>query len=91
MSGLGRAFFYAGARALLVSNWPVHSQATRALMVTLFERFTQEPGVARADAHRAAMLELIDDGEYTDAQGRVVFSYAHPIFWAPFTVYGDGG
>jgi len=21
----------------------------------------------------------------------VVFSYAHPIFWAPFTLVGDGG
>jgi CHAT domain-containing protein len=21
----------------------------------------------------------------------VVFSYAHPIFWAPFTLIGDGG
>ena len=91
VSGLGRAFFYAGTRALLVSNWPVHSEATRALMVTLFERFAQEPDLARADGHRDAMLELIDNGEYRDAQGRVVFSYAHPIFWAPFTVYGDGG
>jgi hypothetical protein len=26
-----------------------------------------------------------------DAQGRIVFSYAHPLFWAPFTLVGDGG
>ena len=79
VSGLGRAFFYAGARALLVSNWPVHSAATRELMVTLFERFAEDRGGTRAGAHRFAMLELI------------AFSYAHPIFWAPFAVYGDGG
>ena len=28
-SGLGRAFFYAGTRALLVTNWSVHSQSAR--------------------------------------------------------------
>src|SRR5262249_28607766 len=27
LSGLARAFFYAGARALLVSHWPVNSKA----------------------------------------------------------------
>jgi hypothetical protein len=21
----------------------------------------------------------------------ILFSYAHPIFWAPFTLVGDGG
>jgi CHAT domain len=33
-SGLGRAFFYAGTRALLVTNWPVDSRAAR-LLTTL--------------------------------------------------------
>jgi CHAT domain-containing protein len=28
---------------------------------------------------------------YRDASGTVVFSYAHPLFWAPFTLRGDGG
>ncbi len=28
---------------------------------------------------------------YAEGQGRVLFSYAHPIFWAPFTLVGDGG
>jgi CHAT domain-containing protein len=35
---------------------------------------------------------LIDRGGLVDADsGQVVFSYAHPIFWAPFTLIGDGG
>jgi len=25
------------------------------------------------------------------AQNRPLFSYAHPLFWAPFTLVGDGG
>src|SRR5690606_2616099 len=31
VSGLGRAFFYAGTRTLLVSNWPVETTSARAL------------------------------------------------------------
>ena len=31
LSGLARSFFYAGARALLVSHWPVNSEAAVAL------------------------------------------------------------
>ena len=31
VSGLGRAFFYAGTRALLVSNWPVETTSAREL------------------------------------------------------------
>ena len=38
------------------------------------------------------MVGLIDDQTFVDeASGKVVFSYAHPIFWAPFSLIGDGG
>lgn len=38
------------------------------------------------------MTALIDDGHFTDpTTNKVIFSYAHPIFWAPFTLVGDGG
>jgi CHAT domain-containing protein len=26
-----------------------------------------------------------------DGSGATLFSYAHPLFWAPYTVIGDGG
>jgi CHAT domain-containing protein len=92
VSGLGRAFFYAGARALLVSNWPVYSIATRLLMTDLFRREAADPALARAEALRQAELALIDGpGAADPASGKPLFSYAHPIFWAPFAVVGDGG
>ena len=47
--------------------------------------------MSRAEALRRAMLGLMDGPGYVDDQGRTVFSYAHPIFWAPFTLIGDGG
>ena len=91
VSGLGRAFFYAGARALLVSNWPVHSAATTELTTTLFKAQADNPDLNRAEALRRAWLHMINKGTFKDHNGKTVFSYAHPLFWAPFTIVGDGG
>ena len=50
------------------------------------------PGLGRAKAFQQTMNWLIDQGAYTDpATQKVIFSYAHPIFWAPFSLIGDGG
>lgn len=90
VSGLGRAFFYAGARALLVSNWPVESDAARRLMTDLFRRQAMDPALAKAVALRRAMAGMIDGPGRTDpASGKMLFSYAHPLFWAPFVLVGD--
>jgi len=92
VSGLGRAFFYAGARALLVTNWPVETESARALTTDVFRRQAASPGLARAAALRDAMLDMIAKGERVDAaSGHVDFTYAHPMFWAPFALVGDGG
>jgi CHAT domain-containing protein len=90
-SGLGRAFFYAGTRALLVTNWSVHSQSARELTSDLFRRQTAGTGMSRGEALRQAMTALIDGKGYTDDKGEVLFTYAHPLFWAPYTIIGDGG
>lgn len=90
VSGLGRAFFYAGTRALLVTNWAVMSDAATALPTDIFLRQAADPTLARAEALRQAMLGLIDGPGYVYA-GKTVYSYAHPIFWAPYAIIGDGG
>jgi CHAT domain-containing protein len=90
-SGLGRAFFYAGTRALLVTNWSVHSASARELVSDLFRRQAKDPGISRAEALRQAMVALINGGGFQDEAGRTLFSYAHPLFWAPYTIIGDGG
>lgn len=90
ISGLGRAFFYAGARSLLVSNWPVETTSARALTSDIFAR--QASGALPKDeALRQSMLALLDGPGFIDAEGSAVFSYAHPIFWAPFSLVGDPG
>lgn len=91
VSGLGRAFFFAGSRALLVSNWPVHSPAATDLITGLFRLHAETRSLSRAEALRQAMMQLIEEDGYVDAKGRSLFSYAHPLFWAPFTIVGDGG
>ena len=92
LSGLGRAFFYAGARALLVSNWPVETTSARELTTDVFRRQKAAPTLTRAKALQATMNALIDGPGYVDKMtNTTVFSYAHPIFWAPFTLVGDGG
>jgi CHAT domain-containing protein len=91
LSGLGRAFFYAGTRALLVSNWPVETLSAGALTTDILGRQQRNPSLSRAEALQQAMNWLIDHGEFVEAKnGTSVFSYAHPIFWAPFTLIGDG-
>ena len=59
-SGLGSAFFYAGTRALLVTNWSVHSASARELTSDLFRRQGADPGLSRAEALRQSMMALLD-------------------------------
>ena len=85
VSGLGRGFFYAGTRALLATHWPVESVSARLLVTETFEQQAQHPGMGRAQALRASMLALMGQ------QSSEGFSYAHPLFWAPYALFGDGG
>ncbi|MGH8702557.1 MAG: CHAT domain-containing protein, partial [Burkholderiales bacterium] len=89
ISGLGRGFFYAGSRALLVTHWPVETRSARQLVTTLFERYTTQP-ISRAEALRQASLAVME-GTAQDDGGKPLFSYAHPVFWAPYALVGDGG
>jgi CHAT domain-containing protein len=84
VSGLGRGFFYAGSRALLVTHWPVESVSARLLVTGLFDRQAKDGAMSRAEALRQSMLSLMQ-------QNSGSFAYAHPLFWAPYALVGDGG
>jgi len=83
LSGLARAFFYAGSRALLVSHWPVNTEAAVKLTTRMLAMTAADPRVGRSEALRRSRLALMDgpDKPY----------YAHPMFWAPFVVVGESG
>ena len=92
LSGLGRAFFYAGTRAILASMYPVETTSARKLITTLFQYQKEDKELSRARALQKSMLELIDKLNLVDdVSGKIVASYAHPLFWAPFVLVGDGG
>lgn len=90
VSGLGKAFFFAGARTLLVSNWPVETVSARLLTTKLFEHQAANPTTTRAGALRATMLSLMDEAVSPDLIDGKPYTYAHPMFWAPFSLVGDG-
>ena len=89
VSGLGRAFFFAGAKALLVSHWPVETVSAKLLTTELFKRQAADSKLSRAQAVRDASLAVMQQSAKPDRGP--AFSYAHPMFWAPFVVVGDGG
>jgi CHAT domain-containing protein/Tfp pilus assembly protein PilF len=82
LSGLARAFFYAGARSLLVSHWEVASDSTVKLITKAITELKSNPKIGRAEALRRSMLSMIDSGKDYEA---------HPAFWAPFVLVGEGG
>ena len=91
-SGPGRAFFYAGTRVILVSMWPVETTSARKLTTGLFRNQKEDKKLSHARAFRKSILELIDGPGLKDkATDKIVASYAHPFFWAPFIIVGGGG
>ena len=81
LSGLARAFIYAGGKSLIVSNWDVSDEATARLMSNLFEMSKTKPNLSHGEMMREATLSLLDSAT-TDED-------AHPRVWAPFVVVGE--
>jgi CHAT domain-containing protein len=81
LSGLARAFFYAGARSLVVSNWEVNSESTVELMTGMFAALAANPKLSHGEALQKSMLAMIDNPEHPD--------WADPKYWAAFVVVGE--
>jgi CHAT domain-containing protein len=82
VAGLTLPFFHAGARALLVSHWPVDSEAT-VLLTTRMIATGSQSNVRKSAALAEAMRRM--------AKGSMGARYVHPYYWAPFVIVGDGG
>lgn len=80
LAGLARSFFFAGARTLMVSHWVVPSRSAVLLTTEMFRILAANDRLGASEALRQSQLTLLRQVEF-----------AHPIFWAPFTVVGDGG
>lgn len=86
LSGLARSFFYAGARSLLVTHWSVNDQIAAYLVADSLRRLNDAPSLGITGAMRAAQLAMLDE-----AGKAFVAEIAHPFYWAPFAVIGEGG
>ncbi|KOR33106.1 hypothetical protein TI05_03135, partial [Achromatium sp. WMS3] len=83
LSGLAKAFFYSGAKALLVSHWSVVSQPAVVLTGHMFKQWQENRQIGRAEALRRAQMYVLDNPDRS--------YYTHPGAWAPFVVAGEGG
>jgi len=85
LSGLARAFFYAGARAMLVTHWSINDQATALLIAGTLQRLKAGDAQGLAGAFRQSQQALL-----ADAGTRLPAAIAHPFYWAPFALVGEG-
>ncbi len=77
LSTLARAFFYAGARSLLVTHWYVNDVAATRIVALALRNVSQGQGFA--EALRAAQLDFM-----------ALPGGGHPALWAPFALVGVG-
>ena len=74
VTGLARAFLYAGCRGIVCSLWPVHDEQTAVFMTDMYRHL--QAGRAAEDALREARLAMLRAGK-------------PPLYWAPFVLIGE--
>lgn len=79
--GLSQAFFYAGARSVVVSLWSVDDRASSILMGAFYQNLAA--GHARSQALWRAKQALRAHEE------RGVHPYQHPAYWSAFVLHGS--
>ena len=82
LSGLARAFLFAGARSILVTHWPVRDDAAARITTDVFARLKDGRARGKSEALRQAMLDLMADKSDP--------TLADPAAWAPFALVGEG-
>jgi CHAT domain-containing protein/tetratricopeptide (TPR) repeat protein len=76
VEGLAQAFFYAGAKSVVASLWDINDRRTTAFMERFYLRLSE--GLPKAEALRAAKLDLLREGREAD-----------PRHWAAFVLIGE--
>lgn len=82
LSGLARAFLFAGAQNLLASHWPVLDAAAPPLIIDTLDPAQDGD---RAAALQRAMRTMRHRPGFEESGN----SYSHPRVWAPFVLIGD--
>ncbi len=82
LSGLANAFFYAGARQLVVTHWPILSEPAVEISLGMTEAKRNGNERGWAGALQQSVIALID--------GKGPGWYAHPVVWGAHMVVGVG-
>ncbi|MEL6560342.1 MAG: CHAT domain-containing tetratricopeptide repeat protein [Bacteroidota bacterium] len=78
INSIGYAFQLAGAKAVVVSQWPVDDKSTSILMNKFYQKL--KSGLSKSEALRTAKLEFVEEADP---------ALSNPFYWAPFVIYGD--
>ncbi|MEM5387783.1 CHAT domain-containing protein [Paraburkholderia phymatum] len=81
ISELSRAFFAAGARSILVTQWAVESHSAIEVTTGVFRTFADDSSLSKAVA--------LERTERDMASGKDGELYRHPYFWAAYVLTGD--
>lgn len=79
-SGLAKSFLEAGARTVLVSHWPVVSDAATEILIGMFRELGATTGTDKATALQTTLIAM--------SQNRADPATAHPAYWGPFVLVG---
>jgi CHAT domain-containing protein len=82
ISELSRAFFAAGARSVLVTQWSVESRSATEITTQLFKNYAADPSLSKAKALAKVERDMLGG---TDGP-----LYRHPYFWGAYVLAGDG-
>lgn len=81
VSELSRAFFAAGARSMLVTQWAVESRSAAEVTTGVFRTYAADPSLSKSDA--------LVRTERAMASGKGGALYRHPYFWGAYILVGD--
>jgi CHAT domain-containing protein len=76
-----RAFISSGASAVIASLWLVEDETTASLMSKFYSNLARSKRIGES---------LVDAQRQFIAEAKSAGKPAHPFYWAPFFLVGDG-
>ncbi|KAA3657663.1 MAG: CHAT domain-containing protein [Calditrichaeota bacterium] len=84
--GLPRSFLGAGARSIIMTQWPIDDKFTSQLAPGFYKNYLRNQA-SKLRALSFAKRELLQN---SSASHSGIYNQ-HPFYWAPFMLYGDPG
>ena len=81
-SNMVKAFLFAGANAVLASNWYIDSDATTQISTSFVSNILEYPDKDLAISFQESIVTMLTEHRKDH--------WAHPAFWGPFSLTGSG-